>query len=275
MEKNKSTEVLGVRIDIFTIQDINNLIMQKATSPYSKPIVIFKPYVEFLSLASKNSDIKRTLNESDYNIADSTAVQWGASYLHGHSKSRGGIISAYFSLLFKMRSSKWRTQIIPERMAGVDQTKPLLQLANKKHLRVGIVGGPKDIEETRNRLQRMFKNINLDVWSGYYRDSEEQDLVTSVASKNLDILFVAMGFPRQEKFCIKYKDKLHAKVIIGEGGSFDYDQLGGKIKRAPGWMKKAGLEWLWRLMRQPKRLRRQFAIPSYIFKVAREKKYQK
>jgi N-acetylglucosaminyldiphosphoundecaprenol N-acetyl-beta-D-mannosaminyltransferase len=64
-------------------------------------------------------------------------------------------------------------------------------------------------------------------------------------------------------------------VVIGEGGSFDYNQLGGGIKRAPKWMRKSGLEWLWRLLIQPSRFRRQLAIPLFIKKVRRAKIAQK
>jgi len=275
MKSNKTTEILGVRIDLFTINEINNLIIEKAKHPYKEPIVIFKPYVEFLSLASRNSDIKQLLNSSDYNIADSVAVQWASSYLYGEPRTGRGLLLAYWSLLYKMRSKKWSTQIVPERMAGVDQTKPLLKLANKERLKIGIVGGPRDTDRTANELRKRFKNLKVKVWTGYYDLTDENRLVEDISNSNLDILFCAMGFPRQEKFSVKYRDKLNTKVIIGEGGSFDYDQLGGQIKRAPSWMRKAGLEWLWRLFLQPSRMRRQFAIPAFISKVKNEKSHKK
>jgi N-acetylglucosaminyldiphosphoundecaprenol N-acetyl-beta-D-mannosaminyltransferase len=270
--KNKSIDILGVRVDVFTIDQINDLIINSASAPFKKTIVIFKPYVEFISLASKNDEIKNLLNKSDYNIADSVAIQWAGSYLYGQPKVSGGFLSAYYSLLFRMRSKKWATQIIPERMAGVDQTIPLLKMADKKALKVGIVGGPEDIEITKKEISRRFKNIKLKVWSGYFSDSQKEESINDISTQKLDILFCAMGFPKQEKFIIENKSKLNAKVIIGEGGSFDYDQLGGNIKRAPKWMRKLGLEWLWRLLLQPKRFRRQLAIPLFIKKVRKEKK---
>ena len=272
---NKSIKILGVRIDIFTIEEINNLIINKASEKFNKSTVIFKPYVEFLSLASKNSDIKKLLNSSDINIADSVAIQWSASYLYGAPKTHPNFLSAYYSLLFRMKSKKWRTQIVPERMAGLDQTLPLLKLANSKNLKIGIIGGPKDIESTKKEISKRFKNLSVHIWSGYFSESSEEEIVKDIAKKNLDILFCAMGFPRQEKFIINHRNELRSKVIIGEGGSFDYDQLGGGIKRAPVWMRKAGLEWLWRLMLQPKRIRRQLAIPSFISKITKAKKSTK
>jgi N-acetylglucosaminyldiphosphoundecaprenol N-acetyl-beta-D-mannosaminyltransferase len=273
--QNSSIYILGVRIDVYKIEEINSLIVEYAKKETKKPLIIFKPYVEFLSLAGKNDDVKKLLNSSDINIADSSAIQWAASYLYGKPNIGSNIISTYFSLIFRLQSEKWRQQIVPQRMAGVDQTLPLLRLASKNNLKIGILGGPKDTLATQKELEKRFKNIKVNIWSGFYEESSESELVKDIASKNLDVLFCAMGFPRQEKFIVKHQNKLNAKVLIGEGGSFDYDQLGGSIKRAPAWMRKLSLEWLWRLVIQPKRIRRQLAIPNFIKQVRKEKSSQK
>ena len=273
--QNSSIYILGVRIDVYKIEEINSLIVGYAKKETKKPLVIFKPYVEFLSLAGKNDYVKKLLNSSDINIADSSAIQWAASYLYGKPHIGKNIISTYASLLFRLQSKKWRQQIISQRMAGVDQTLPLLRLASKQHLKIGILGGPKDTLATQKELEKRFKNIKITIWSGFYEESFESELVDDIASKNLDVLFCAMGFPKQEKFIVKHQNKLNAKVLIGEGGSFDYDQLGGSIKRAPAWMRKLSLEWLWRLIIQPKRIRRQLAIPNFIAQVRKEKRSQK
>jgi N-acetylglucosaminyldiphosphoundecaprenol N-acetyl-beta-D-mannosaminyltransferase len=273
--QNSSIYILGVRIDVYKIEEINSLIVEYAKKETKKPLIIFKPYVEFLSLAGKNDDVKKLLNSSDINIADSSAIQWAASYLYGKPNIGSNIISTYFSLIFRLQSEKWRQQIVPQRMAGVDQTLPLLRLASKNNLKIGILGGPKDTLATQKELEKRFKNIKVNIWSGFYEESSESELVYDIASKNLDVLFCAMGFPKQEKFIVKHQNKLNAKVLIGEGGSFDYDQLGGSIKRAPAWMRKLSLEWLWRLIIQPKRIRRQLAIPNFIKQVRKEKRSQK
>ncbi|GDX62626.1 hypothetical protein LBMAG34_1600 [Candidatus Saccharibacteria bacterium] len=273
--QNSSIYILGVRIDVYKIEEINSLIVEYIKKETKKPLIIFKPYVEFLSLAGKNDDVKKLLNSSDINIADSSAIQWAASYLYGKPNIGSNIISTYFSLIFRLQSEKWRQQIVSQRMAGVDQTLPLLRLASKNNLKIGILGGPKDTLETQKELEKRFKNIKVNIWSGFYEESSESELVDDIASKNLDVLFCAMGFPKQEKFIVKHQNKLNAKVLIGEGGSFDYDQLGGSIKRAPAWMRKLSLEWLWRLIIQPKRIRRQLAIPNFIKQVRKEKRSQK
>ncbi len=271
MENNK-IHILGVRIDILTIDQINQLIIEQASKPYRRPLVVFKPYVEFLSLASRNNNIKDLINSSDINVADSTAVAWSASYLYGRPTMRWGLFSLFSSLAFRVQSKSWLTQIVPEQMAGVDQTKPLLRRANQLKLKVGILGGPKNTSALSHSIESRYKEIQLLCWSGFFEPADEAELVDRIAASQLDILFCAMGFPKQEKFMIKYKGALKAKVIIGEGGSFDYDQLGGAIKRSPALLRKLHLEWLWRLALQPKRLSRQFAVPSFIKKVYSEKK---
>lgn len=275
MSKNSTVDILGVRIDVLTIDKLNQIIINRAKSKYSSPLVIFKPYVEFLSIASRNDEIKKLLNKSDINAADSVALQWAASYLYGKPSISPGKFHAYYSLIVRLQDRKWLNQVLPERMAGVDQSIPLLKLASEANLRVGIIGGPQDTESTYKQINSRFKGIQLSVWSGYFEPYEEHSIVKEIARENLDILFCAMGFPRQEKFIINNKNRLNSKVIVGEGGSFDYDQLGGRIKRAPLWMRKAGFEWLWRLLLQPKRITRQMAIPVFIEKVSKQKLAQK
>lgn len=271
---SNSIKILGVRIDPISIDDLNQRIIEHISSG-NKPLVIFKPYVEFLSLAARNEHIRELLNQSDINAADSTALQWAASYLYGEPPTASNSLSTLRSLLVNLQLNSWRNQIIPERMAGVDQTLPLLKLANTHKLRIGILGGPKDHEQTRRAIQSRFSGIKLDVWSGYFTASTEKEVVSAIHGFKPDILFCALGFPKQEEFIIRHRNELGAKVIIGEGGSFDYNQLGGKIKRAPNWMRKIGLEWLWRLLLQPKRIGRQIAIPVFIRKVQKQRKAQK
>ena len=275
MSKRTSIDILGVKIDIITKKQLNNTILEHVSKKQTKPLVIFKPYVEFLSIASRNEGIRKLLNKSDINAADSVALQWAASYLYGKPKISPGFLHAYYSLFVRMQNKAWLNQILPDRMSGIDQSIPLLEMANKAKLRVGIIGGPENTQTTLNQMNARFKNIIFFVWSGYFEPYEEHSLVKEVAREKLDILFCAMGFPKQEKFIINNKNSLNAKVIIGEGGSFDYDQLGGKIKRAPIWVRNIGFEWLWRLILQPRRLGRQMAIPAFIARVRKQKLEQK
>lgn len=116
------------------------------------------------------------------------------------------------------------------------------------------------------------KLAGLNVWGGYYDESDEPKLVAEIKAAKLDILFVATGFAKQELFIAKYIKENLASVLIGEGGTFDYKEFGGDIKRAPVWAQKIGLEWLWRLIIQPSRITRQVAVPKFIYKVQKQAK---
>lgn len=270
-----SVDILGVRIDPLTINELNQLIMRRIEQKNGKALVIFKPYVEFLSLAARNRQICELLNKSDINAADSTAVQWAGSYLYGDPPTGSNSLSTVRSLMVNLQVKDWRNQVLPERMAGLDQTLPLLKLANQKKLKIAVLGGPKDTIKTKSELQKRFKDLNIGVWSGYFGTSQEDEVVAEIAKFSPDILFCAMGFPKQEEFIIRNRNRLGSKVVIGEGGSFDYNQLGGNIRRAPKWLRRVGLEWLWRLLLQPKRVGRQIAIPTFIRKVQKQRHSQK
>jgi N-acetylglucosaminyldiphosphoundecaprenol N-acetyl-beta-D-mannosaminyltransferase len=95
--------------------------------------------------------------------------------------------------------------------------------------------------------------------------SLEKELVDDLRAKKPDIILVAMGYPLQELLIDKLAPQLKQGFLIGEGGTFDYDSFGGKLAKAPGFVQKIGLEWLWRLMLEPKRLRRQLSVPKIMF----------
>ncbi len=102
---------------------------------------------------------------------------------------------------------------------------------------------------------------------GYFSAAEEASVVAEVRESGADILFVAMGAPRQESLLFDHRDEWGAGVALGIGGSFDV--WAGATSRAPEWVRKAGVEWLYRLGREPKRLRRQAALPRYAYRVMR------
>jgi N-acetylglucosaminyldiphosphoundecaprenol N-acetyl-beta-D-mannosaminyltransferase len=97
-------------------------------------------------------------------------------------------------------------------------------------------------------------------------------IIDDINRSGADAIFIAMGCPRQELFIIKYKDILKPKIFMGVGGSFDI--IAGKLKRAPAWMIKAGLEWLYRVSKEPTRILRLTSIPVFLLKVIfKNKKY--
>lgn len=273
MSLNNKIDILGVNITPISSVELNSKIISHAMKQKTKPLIVFKPYVEFMYAASKDDRIKNILNSADICVADSIALQWSASYLYGDNKrSKSNIIYLMQSLIYKIHNKAWIEQIIPERMQGINQTKPLFSLANKKSIRVAVLGGPQDVETTQKSIAKKYPKIILKVWSGYFDERNEDKIVSEISDFGADILFCALGFPKQEKFIIKNKNKLKANVLIGEGGSFDYEDFGGSIKRAPEILQKFGLEWFWRLVIQPSRIKRQISIPLFINRVYTQKK---
>lgn len=256
-------EVGGLYFDQITQEQarerIARAVRQRKRSEVS--FVVVKPYVEFFVGAWKDPNVLRILRGADLSLADGIAVQWAASYLTG-KRSMWRLVR---SLLYDVQQPVWRTSVIPERGAGVDATHALLLEASRKSWRIGVIGGPRDTNATRRALRRLYPGVDLrGVWSGYFTGTQENDLVAEIKAARLDILFVAMGFPLQETFIDRHKSDHFAKVLIGEGGTFDFDSMGGPLKRSPAWMRRIGLEWLWRLLQQPRRWRRQSAIFHFI-----------
>ncbi len=190
------------------------------------------------------------------------------------------------SLVSWIQKPAWRNQVLPERFAGISHTKPLLDLAQKLGWRVGVIGG-NDPVRTSQALRKRWPELKLaNTWTGYTMttqsadyaswksDTEFDDIVQEIRKASVDILLVGMGFPRQEYFMRAMQSEGLATVMIGEGGSFDFEELGGSKKRAPQAWRRLGLEWLWRLLLEPSRIIRQLAIPRFVFAVQREAKHR-
>lgn len=272
MNKNNKIDILSIGIDPLTISEANSKIAKYIGSKNTKSVIVVKPYVEFLVTASQDSTVANMLNSADLCLADGVSLQWAASYLYGSSNKK--LLAIPRSGAIWLQKPEWRSQVIPEKMAGATQTKDLLSMAEKHNWRVGIIGGMNKPEAIEQAVLLRFPKLNyLSTWSGFYSSEAEKEIVLSIQEKKLDLLFVAMGFPRQEEFMFRNKLNNLATVMIGEGGTFDYEQMGGPIRRAPNWMQKTGTEWLWRLVRQPTRLKRQSAIPKFILLVKKQKKH--
>ncbi len=260
---NSRIKILNIGIDPLTVEDANNKICSLVKSKSSESAYVVKPYVEFMVAAHNDNSLANILNRANLVLPDGVSLQWAASYLYG--QPRMAFAKLLRSGLFWIRKPNWINQILPAKMAGVSQVYPLLKLCEKNNFRIGIIGSHSSPQDLKRNLSKRFpKLMHIYTWSGYFKPDEEKILVEDIKSANLDILFVAMGFPIQEKFIYRNINKKIAKVLIGEGGTFDYDVLGGKIRKAPEWIQKIGIEWFWRLLRQPKRLLRQIAIPKFI-----------
>jgi len=153
---------------------------------------------------------------------------------------------------------------VTDRVSGVDMMDRLCEVAARKGYSVYLVGGqPGVAEEAAQTMRKRYPDLTLaGVQHGYFTPEEEPAVVAAIAAAKPDILFVAFGAPRQEKWIRRHLDALGAAVAIGVGGSFDV--YAGRVQRAPAWMQQAGLEWLWRVLKDPKRITRLGALPRLV-----------
>lgn len=192
--------------------------------------------------AQEDPSLKELLNKATYQIPDGIGIVIA-------SKLKGGNIR--------------------ERVTGIDMMLNLCKLAADHGKKVFLYGAKPGIaEEAKVKLMEMYPGIQIvGVMDGYEKDSEKVKNTINVAKP--DILFVAMGSPRQENWIIANMNDLAPSVYQGVGGSFDV--ISGRIKRAPVFFQKIGMEWFYRLMKEPWRWKRQLLLPKFIITVLRHK----
>lgn len=153
---------------------------------------------------------------------------------------------------------------ITEKIAGIEVMNMLLEEARDKNLKVFLLGAKEDtLIKCEEKIKENYDGINI-VGSnnGFFDLDNCDDLIEKINESKADILFVAMGAPRQEVFIEKYKDKLCCKIFMGVGGSFDV--FAGNVNRAPQFMINIGMEWLYRVAKEPWRIKRLGSIPKFL-----------
>jgi len=154
---------------------------------------------------------------------------------------------------------------LPERVAGIDLMFALLERGSTVGYRVFFLGAEEWVNE---RVAQIVKDNYPGIQvagrkNGYFSQDEEQSIAESVRDARADILFVAMTSPRKENFMARWGETMNATVTHGVGGSFDV--FAGKIQRAPVWMQRLGLEWLFRVLQEPRRLWRRYLVSNMKF----------
>jgi N-acetylglucosaminyldiphosphoundecaprenol N-acetyl-beta-D-mannosaminyltransferase len=143
---------------------------------------------------------------------------------------------------------------IPERIDGIGLMGKLLCLANQRGYSVYLLGAKQEVVEACiERIRRELPNVKIAGYrNGYFTSKDAAEIVHQVHQAQPDMLFLGMGSPMKERFADQYAKQLGAAVIQGVGGSFDV--MAGLVKRAPGWMQRVGIEWLYRIVQEPRRM---------------------
>ncbi|ACA38651.1 Putative N-acetylmannosaminyltransferase [Lysinibacillus sphaericus C3-41] len=194
---------------------------------------------EVVMQANENPTVKGYLNQATYICADGIGVVKAAQIL-GDS--------------------------LPERVTGYDTMVKLLEVGQQKRFKVYLLGAQKEtIEKTIANIHKNYPNVEVVGYQDGFFDWNNNHIADDIAALQPDLVFVALGVPRQEKWITENLDKFSKGVFIGVGGSFDV--IAGTVKRAPVIWQKLNLEWLYRLLRQPSRFIRMLVLPRFALKV--------
>ncbi len=257
--------MLGLRFDRLTRAAAAEAVVGLARSSGKHYVV--KPYSEFMPRANRDPRIREVLDGASLCLADGVGVLWAAHYLSlrgGPARAIGQLVLSLASLVLNPGAVR---RPLPEAMHGVDFTWEMLAAIERARLSVYLLGGT--AEELRGTVAGLAERLPRLQLIGAHQGHDTANVVAEINDASPDVLLVAMGFPRQERWIAKNLPSLNVKVAVAEGGSFSF--MSGAVPRAPKWMRRVGLEWAFRLARQPWRLRRQLALPVFVWLVFRER----
>jgi N-acetylglucosaminyldiphosphoundecaprenol N-acetyl-beta-D-mannosaminyltransferase len=195
---------------------------------------------EFVMIAQENPDFMGVLREADLCVADGVGLLFAARYV-GHT--------------------------LPERVTGSDGVPLIADRAAREGWKLFLLGAAPGVAE-RAAARLIAQNPGLQIvgtYAGSPALEEEEAIIQRVNASDADILFVAYGAPRQDQWIARNRDRLNVRVAMGVGGTLDF--IAGVVPRAPRWMRRLALEWLFRLIRQPWRWRRMLRIPRFVWAV--------
>ncbi|MDI3280303.1 MAG: WecB/TagA/CpsF family glycosyltransferase, partial [Bacillota bacterium] len=165
-------------------------------------------------------------------------------------------------------AARLKGKALPERVSGIDLAEELLARGAQEGWRFFFLGGEPGVAEAAAEAARR-RGVQVVGWRhGFFPPAEEEAVAAEVGSRRPQVALVGLGSPRQESWCARYASEVGA-VLLGVGGALDV--LAGRKRRAPVWMRRCGLEWLYRLAKEPRRWRRVLALPVFVWWVLRER----
>ena len=235
--------ILGVDVDAVTMAEAVDVVRRAMDTRAG--VMVATANAEMLMRATHDEELRHILNASALVVPDGAGTVWAARHL-GHA--------------------------MPERVAGYDLAQELLRCAPAEGRCVYFFGSaPGVAEKAKAKAEQLYPGIEIvGVRNGFFSPADNAAIIAEIRAARPDLLLVALGVPKQEKWIAAHLAELGVPVAIGVGGTLDV--MAGVMKRAPHWMQRAKLEWLFRGLMQPKRAGRLLALPKFVLKVHASRK---
>ena len=235
--------ILGVNVDAVTMAEAVAHVTE--AMDVRANVMIATANAEMIMRATHDEELRDILNAAALVVPDGAGTVWAARHL-GHA--------------------------MPERVAGYDLAQELLRRAPAEGRRIYFFGAaPGVAEKAKEKAEQLYPGIEIvGVRNGFFSPADNAAIIAEIREARPDLLLVALGVPKQEKWIAAHLAELDVPAAIGVGGTLDV--MAGVMKRAPYWMQKAKLEWLFRGLMQPKRAGRLLALPKFVLKVHASRK---
>ena len=236
-------EILGTKIDKLTEREALNRMGEMIAAGGAHYVVTAN--AEIVYMAYRDEKMRKVINEADMVTADGSGILWAARKLGDE---------------------------MPERVTGVDLVSGICRESAEKGWRIYLLGSADGVaKKAAEKLRLEYMGCEIVGWHhGFLREkSVEEAVIADIKEKKADVLLVGMGAPRQEYWIREHMEELGVGVCMGIGGSLDV--ISGELKRAPKWMQEMSLEWLYRVIKQPSRLKRVMNLPKFMLAVMRNR----
>lgn len=229
-------DVMGLKFDSMTMDEA--LSRAEALLRGEKAAYVVTPNAEIAYEALHDGQLREMLNGADLMLPDGAGV---------------------------VLASKLLRTPVKQKVAGVDFAAGLLGILERNGQSLYLLGGKTGIGElAAQKMLEAHPQLRIaGIADGFFQD--EAPVIAKINASGADALFVCLGAPKQERFMVQHQQELHVHLMAGLGGSLD--AFAGTVQRAPAWMIRLNLEWLYRLIREPKRFRRMLRLPKYLWAV--------
>ena len=241
----QKVKILKTEIDCLTQKEVVEEIASLISA--QEPHYIVTANAEIVYMAWQDSKMQQVVNNASLVTADGSGILWAANELGTPLK---------------------------ERVTGIDLVYAICEEAAKKDWKIYLLGAVEGVAaEAAKRLTEQYHCNIIGTHHGFLRDKEvNQAVLAELTAKKPQIVLVAMGPPRQEYWITEHMSELPPAVYMGIGGSLDV--ISGNLKRAPLWVQKLSLEWLYRVIKQPSRFKRVLALPKFMRAAKKQKKHK-